>query len=300
MGCWNKTCGLTRLHIRMGEPVYVFALERADTHERCYATAFWKPCLTPWEAEYNDHGAGENDKGVGYKFVVDGIKKGLVELEEGENRYHDIPVKKEGFDLEKFYKAVHKGRLQYKTLLRKEVPIDFVMMKKSVVDDLLNTWEIDGYRYNKDTSEMEYYTYSYDDLLDEIPLFVAEVKELLNSDEMAKFRFFSSSLGQVLKNVKFISEHIGDTMYRYSSILNTRQTLVAMIEAGYLDEAEELLKYYLKGSMLNVFFEVTRRNWGPAGHEGSQADELDAQELLLDITKEAIARERSYFEEDED
>lgn len=43
MGCWNKTCGLSKLHVYAGDPVYVFVLEQNLNHDRCYATAFWSP-----------------------------------------------------------------------------------------------------------------------------------------------------------------------------------------------------------------------------------------------------------------
>ena len=297
MGCWNKTCGLTRLHITMGEPVYVFALEKADAHERCYSTAFWKPCLVPWEAEYNDYGGGENDHGIGIKYVMNGVRKTLVELEVGENPYHDIAVKREGFGLEQFYEAVHEGRLLSKSLMRKETEVDFVMMKKSVVDDLLNTWEIKDCRLDKN-NELEYYSYGYDDLLDDIPVYLKEIKQHLDSDDnLTLMRLYSDGRDRNNTETKFIKEHVGDIMHRFSNFVDVRNQVIKLVENDKQDEAAELLKYFLKGSMLNIFFEMARINWAPGGHEGSQSTELDAHETLVDVIKEAIVRERAEAEE---
>lgn len=300
MGCWNKTCGLTRLHIHSGTPVYVFALQQVMSHERCYATAFWKPCLIPWTAEYNDHGAGEENTGVGLDLVMEGVGRQLIEMEQGENRFHDIPVKREGFNVEAFYEAVHEGRLRVKNFMGSEAEVDFVMMRKDCVDDLLNTWRIEDCRLNRDTNDLEYYSYDYDDIVDEIPVFLEELKEYLaNATEMD---LILGGVDRVTRKskTKLLAKFLETDSVRFSSFVHLGKELFDMAKEERLDRANLLLQDYLKGVMLNMLFEVTRRNWAPGGHEGSQCDELDAQELILDVTKEAISRERARYEEDED
>lgn len=298
MGSWNKTCGLTRLHIRAGEPVYVFALEESVSHERCYATAFWQPCLLPWTAEYNDYGAGENDKGVGLKPVMNGVAKQLIEMEQGENQFHDIPVKREGFDVELFYEAVHEGRLRRKGFMGTEGAIDYVMMRKECVDDILNSWELQDTKYNRETQDVEYSYYSYDDLVDEVPVLLAELKnEIDNMDEIKRIMFSFDRIEKT--STKYILGFLRGDSYRFSSFVNIKDTVMKLVEANKLEVADQLLQDYLKGMLINLLFEITRRNWGPGGHEGSQADDLDCQEMILDVTKEAIARERQWLEDDD-
>ena len=53
MGCWNKTCGLTNLHIKAGERAYVFVLEKDEDDSHCYTTHMYKPLLLPFETTYN-------------------------------------------------------------------------------------------------------------------------------------------------------------------------------------------------------------------------------------------------------
>ena len=92
MGCWNNTCVLTNLPIHEGEDVYVFPIKEInqDRHRSfCYTSALYNPTMISFEAKYNDYGAGEKCKGVALPFIIDPIKKILVEKEVGENEYHD-------------------------------------------------------------------------------------------------------------------------------------------------------------------------------------------------------------------
>ena len=117
MGCWNKTCGLSKLHIYAGDPVYVFVIEQNLDHDRCYSTAFWSPILAPFESVYNDYGGGENSGGVWFQHIMDGVRAKLIEQEVGENEYHDIAVKREGFG-----EAQMKRDLKYQCLVRERLP----------------------------------------------------------------------------------------------------------------------------------------------------------------------------------
>lgn len=297
MGCWNKTCGLTRLHIREGDPVYVFALQKTTSHERCYSTAFWQPCLLPWTAVYNEYGSGEQDAGVGLKLVIDGIAKNLVELEEGENQFHDIAVKREGFDLKRFYEAVHEGRLFVKDFMNQDAEVDFVMMRRECVDDILNTWSVEGCHYDRKTQQMDYYTYTYDDVIDEIPVVLAAIKDKIkNTDEYMLVMHDLDRLAED-SNTRLIKQFLQMDRPSVNRFVRVHGVVKQLIIDENLEQAELILRDYVKGQMLNSLFEITRRNWAPGGHEGSQCDELDAQELILDITKEAIDRERKERED---
>jgi hypothetical protein len=146
MGCWNKTCGLSNLHIIAGTDVYVFVLEEnTDKTDRCYSTAFWRPLLLPFTSKYNDYGGGEESGGPGFQLIMDSIAKELTEMEVGDNEYHDIAVKKEGFGEEQFFESVHEHRLFKKSYYGDKQVIDFVMMRKDIVDYILENRVIERY-----------------------------------------------------------------------------------------------------------------------------------------------------------
>ena len=52
MGSWNKTCGLSNLHIRAGDPVYVFVLEK-DSEKAWNVNALGQKNVATIAAEQN-------------------------------------------------------------------------------------------------------------------------------------------------------------------------------------------------------------------------------------------------------
>lgn len=152
MGCWNGTCGLSGLPIIHGTEMYVFPIVESYRDSFCYSSALYRPSLIPFRAEYNDYGAGENCTGVGLDFLMDGVRAQLVEMEVGENQYHDIAVKRECFDVEVFFETCHKKRLRFQNPMRgyegeqQTKDVFFTMIRKDVVDRLWNEWVFDMWK----------------------------------------------------------------------------------------------------------------------------------------------------------
>lgn len=116
MGCWNKTCMISGLHIRAGQPVAVFMLGQRKVHfdSFCYSNSYFDACLLPFYGEYNDYGAVEKCHGVGMNYIVEALRENLVEMEQGSNPYHDPPAKKDTFNIDKLFELDHEGRLLVK------------------------------------------------------------------------------------------------------------------------------------------------------------------------------------------
>jgi hypothetical protein len=154
MGCWNGTCGLSGLPITHGDEMYVFPVVSVGNNvdSFCYASALYRPVVLPFLAEYNDYGGGEKCSGVGLEINMLNIKNKLVEMEVGDNEYHDISVKREGFDTDAFFEACHKKRLKFDNLMKNypgqapENDVFFTMVRKDVVDRLWNDWTFDHWK----------------------------------------------------------------------------------------------------------------------------------------------------------
>jgi hypothetical protein len=152
MGCWNGTCGLSGLPITHGEEMYVFPIVSVNADSFCYASALYRPVVLPFLAEYNDYGGGEKCSGVGLEINMLNIKNKLVEMEVGDNKYHDIAVKREGFDTDAFFEACHKSRLKFVNPMKNypgrppENDVFFTMVRKDVVDRLWNDWTFDSWK----------------------------------------------------------------------------------------------------------------------------------------------------------
>ena len=317
MGCWNKTCGLSNLHITAGDEVYVFVLEEnTDKTDRCYSTAFWKPVLLPFYSKYNDYGGGEESYGVGCQLVLDSVADALVEMEIGENKCHDIAVKKEGFGEEEFFNATHESRLfkktrMYSTNTTIDATIDFVMMRKDIVDYILENRTIEQYVGDgKGTGgwDNNYIFYKFEDILKDIPEFMDKLAtiavpiedadkdpELL--DALMEIRF-SRGLGIFdFNHSNKVSKWLRGDNYRYSSIVREQDELIRLLKADKRSEAELLVTDLLKGHYINSFMETTRKNWAPGGHEGSQAQDADVYRLLIKAMTTALDADDAYWKE---
>ena len=317
MGCWNKTCGLSNLHITAGDDVYVFVLEEnTDKTDRCYSTAFWKPLLLPFMSKYNDYGGGEESSGPGFQIIMDGVAKELVEMELGENEYHDIPVKKEGFGEEQFFEAVHEGRLfkigrHYNSLETFNVVIDFVMMRKDIVDHILENRTIEQYvGEGKGTGGYSncYIYYKFEDILKDIPEFMDKLALVANPAAMDSK---DPELVEAIMELRFmrglgifdyshpnkVSKWLSGDGYRYSSIVRIQDAVVSLLKDGNRAEAELLVIDLLKGAFINSFMESTRKNWAPGGHEGSQSQEVKEYKLLMSAMTSALDADDAYWKE---
>lgn len=298
MGCWNQTCGLTQIHIRAGEKVVVFPLVESDRDSLCYSTPFWTPFPVPFVSEYNDYGAGENSSGIGLELVLNFIREKLVEIEVGENKRHDIAVHREGFDEDKFWSAIHKRRLTINTY-QSQKEIGFVMIKKSVLDYLIEHEEFAHYDGYEAGVGSKYTKYKFADVLSTLERIVdklfSEDDEYSDLPEevriklrhLKRYRILEQVAGEIKDSDKncWAAQWLG---YGARSHLNyggfssniVESKLVDFIEAGNRDGARELLTQYLTMQFVDSFLMSTRKFWSPQAGAGSQDNDPDGYRLL--------------------
>jgi len=145
MGCWNNTCTLTNLPIMAREKVYIYPIfSNFGNNSMCGNMSLYSPSMIPFMGDYNDYGAAENCHGE-IDFNMAMIKKRLVEVDQGENPYHDIEVKKDKFDLDLFFKASGKGRLKCDNYGRQAANVSFAMIREDAVNYLMKNWKFDVY-----------------------------------------------------------------------------------------------------------------------------------------------------------
>jgi len=299
MGCWNKTCGLSGLPIFAGDPVYVFVLqENSDKTDRCYSTAFWRPVLVPFYSEYNDYGAGEKSSGIGLPIIMNGLSKQLIELEQGKNEYHDIPVKREGFDDQMFFNAVHEGRLSIKGYQSDDY-IDYVMFRKDVVDYILenNSQEIYvGSGKGNTGRNNNYISVKFSDIMADVDKFIERNKKLVSTlsffmeNQMVRFRDEDTCL---------VDTYLwGYDNYRTSNIIFPLNIFGQLLKTD-VEIAKKFLIDYVKGCYLDGFMSAVRKNWMPGGHEGSQSGVNPEYGVLIGAIRMGIDKDKEERGEDE-
>lgn len=305
MGCWNKTCGLTNLPIMSGEKTYVFVLERVkEIQDHCYSTHLYRPLLLPFVSTYNDYGGGEDSQGSAFVAVMEGIKRCLVEMPLGENKYHDIAVNKDAWDEELFFQSVHENRLRVKYGYDGETEVGFVMMRKDVVDDLVNNYEFEEYLGEGKGStgwKNSYERYRFADVLNDVDAFVDAAMRIMKEEgwkwpRMDMIAFRRQEEPGVRNRVAEWLRH--DLGYRYSSIVRIRDHIIELLVEGDRDLACELLIEHLRGMFVNTFMEITRKSWIPGSQEGSQGQEYAPyRALMASMNRVMDARDAEYADE---
>ena len=304
MGCWNKTCGLSNLPIMCGEDTYVFVLQRENEIENhCYATHLYRPLLLPFVSTYNDYGGGENSRGAAFPIVMKGIQDCLIEVEQGKNPYHDIPVKRDAWNEDLFFEAVHEHRL--KISRGGSFDLTYVMMRKDIVDNLFDTYEFEEWvgeiRGNTGYNNC-YVRYRMPDVIADIDSFFDAVIRIQGEEkrvwlDLSRLAMTCQTDGENLA-AKWCSSDIG---YRYCNLVLLNEMIPEMVLAGRRDEARELLIEHLRARFLDTFMMITRKSWIPGGHEGSQGQEFDGyRALIASMNRVMDQRDARYAAEDGD
>jgi hypothetical protein len=330
MGCWNKTCALSNLPIFAGEEVYVFLIEQNglnDTH--CYSNHLYSPIITPFYSHYDDYGCGENNSGVALPVIINSLKKVLIEKELGENEYHDLEVKRDTLSEDNLFEIMQKGRLcvknpySYKDNVPGELLVEFVMMKKDIVDDILNKFVMEVY-WNK-----SFVKFPLSDVFCEADAVIDAVIEANKSKErvMKAIRAQEKMSKEDIKSLSALNlvGHNGDmaisayTMEPFlvqaglktsafvntlhNSSINSHSKIVSfwpefsnMISEGNLDTARSYLIDTFKGIFIHSFFESTRRSWIPQSGEGGQHYNFNEHKLLVKSILNSIEKTEKEWE----
>ncbi len=306
MGCWNKTCGLSNLHIRAGDPVYVFVLEDKRDDSHCYTTSLYRPLLLPFYSEYNDYGGGENSSGVALPLIMSAITEDLDEVEQGDNEYHDIAVKKKNFNEELFFEAIHEDRLSVRG-----TNLTFTMFRKDIVDDILDNYGVETYVGDGAGTHgwgNNYTTVTFKDIIADLPALLelmrtgddedAELLKSIPEERRVFFRMRMMSFDRLHKyrNKNKAASWLNGDNYRYSRLVDVKLLATDMLYAKEDAKAVEFLTEHIKAVFIDGFMHSARKTWIPGGHEGSQNTEQDAHRFLAKSIVAALDKERAEYD----
>ncbi len=294
MGCWNGTCMLTNTPIFHGDEVYMFLLQQKKIVEDinlCYPDGLWKPLPFYIEGEYNDYGAVEEHHGLLIPTILNYIQKQLIGMKVGKNKCHDIAVKKEGFNLEVLHDADHENRLFIKSPLFGEMyRVKHVIIRKNVLDSLLQRYVIEYTEYNHETQEITYHTLTFNEIVDIAKSFLSEVKAM-DKDDWKRYDILEHG-----KNLfcKYLPREV-----RYSG-MNPGILLIEAIDDNKDELAEAIMYQLCVFTWLSSFMSSGRRIWSPQSGAGSQDQETKAQELLAHLILEESKIIHDRWDEDDD
>jgi hypothetical protein len=253
--------------------------------------------IVPFECRYNDYGGGTDAHGIALAPLMEAIDK--LRIKEPDD---------EELTVDAFFKLVHDG-LTHKNFCGEVRLVDFVMMRKDLVDHILSIWVRE--EYVGDYSPTDYISYTYANALSFTPEFidvlttaVAKVVGDRGIKDNALYSLLKMSSRSSLWTI--FAETKDSYNLVYLALRNDIQSdafvpniyLIDLIAEGRRDDAITFVTDYLKGAFINSLIDSTRRQWMPGCHEGSQSNYHDGYRVLIDATTKILDAEEVYWDEE--
>jgi hypothetical protein len=211
-------------------------------------------------------------------------------------------VKRDEFNENLLFESIRENRLEIKNPYLgyqkeiKTVSIEFVMMRKDVVDKILDSYELEKYDNGK------YIYYKFSDLVKEIDILMEIAQEYVSNKEtiLHKLGYFGAEAvyGALKQRDCFLTNWIRwwDS-YEFRSFVPIWDTFIKFVNNGELDEAKEFAIEAVRGCIISHFMERTRRSWIPQCGEGSQDSELKAQKLIAQTVIDLVEEEEKEMDD---
>lgn len=261
MGCWNKTCGLSNLHITCGTPVYTFVLEHNSKPDLYYAhSGLYKPCLVSFNAIYDDYGGGEECTGDGLAYILDSISDDI-----------GYPL-----SIESFFSETHEETLKFQ-----KNKLYHCMMRKDIVDDMLAWYRTD------------YRKISFADSVADIRALLNILIERYQSDE---FLTVSMDIESIKNNNAAMMLSSQANQFGFSRIVDVYSIIEDNLKSGDVYKLEGLLVDYIRGIFVNCMLDSTRKQWTPGSSMGSQSYSGDILIAMGESIKKAVEKEKEDYD----
>jgi hypothetical protein len=303
MGCWNHTCAVTNLPIYAGEEVEVILLkapEMPDAASYCYPYVYHSPLPLTFHGKYDDYGAVEECEGAALDIIIDGIREDLVEMEQGENQYHDIPAKKETFNVEQLFELDHEDRLFVKNRMAAwdkypdTLAIKHIVVRKAVYDEITTNFGIE--RWNRETSE-EYYIKLTD--LD-YDVYTQDIDNILalpeDSGTYSYLRYAQDEIRGDSELSKIISSY-GRSIYGLTDPINVNEILITLREEKS-DLYDAVLVNAARFAIFSHYMDDTRKSWHVPSGLGSQNQNTYGQELTAKLILSEVDKIKHFWDEE--
>lgn len=283
---------ISRLPVFIGDEVVSFFLRESHQPDNlCYSNSMWEPIPITIHGKYNDYGAVEDFTGKFDDLLVSLVRHNLLEIEQGKNQYHDIPVTKDLLTMEYLYEADHEGRLFLKNTPTPYAPKEklacrHVVIMKELYDRIMEDHTIDAY------------------VRDENALYGGRTVERTLDDVTANMEEeWQAMRAAYLATIPEMRFHFIDSM-RYDEAAPEWITLVpfnghdshcvdirAMDQLMRMDEVAsfEFLDELVRFGWLANYISKSRIHWSPQTGAGSQESAMAPYRLLGQFLLDKVA-----------
>jgi hypothetical protein len=310
MGCFNETCAISNVHIGYGDDVAVILLQADDRsyESYCYPNAYYDIAPLMFYGKYNDYGSVEDIlETTSLGILLEHIKEDLVEVPQGENTAHDVPVVRKDFNMEMLLEACWENRMLVgkSSFSSKGMPLRYAYIHKTVLDAILTEYTADG--YGRDVKgNFRHYTYTFATVQKDIPEYVrrlrAKLIEMSKADksDFAMFRTISREDFDLFAEsklinfaAKFMSFARGDGASRV--IFSPTEFLCEHGLNLTEDDTIEFITELLKVRWINHFMHASNKVWIKPMSAGQDRDWRP-----FELLNKAVAKVISDDSKDED
>jgi hypothetical protein len=292
MGCWNGTCAISKLPIIHGDrvlcwfintPLYGSVEANLSAKNFCYPNDRYELLGVPFRAQYNDYGGFEDvveeDMPI-IDMIIAEMRESLVEIPLGENECHDIAVTKDSLDLELIQEAMHEGRLMIKGWGDEARSVGLMMIHEHLFEEMIANFQWDDYA--DVDGQFKRFKAKFD-----VQKKMAEIASAIDADNRTRFGF-------------------GNMTRRYMDKI----TFASSINMEFADKGvptnHPLYQQFILGlvynNILDHLFHRLRMSYGPQCGAGSQDQEYEVYECLMDAMKSTIKKTKDErgWNDDED
>jgi hypothetical protein len=291
MGCWNGTCAISKLPIHYGDDVICWFINTplysddkgADASNFCYPHDRYELLGVPFRAQYNDYGSFEDvhaDDEPMLNIIINMMRDNLVEIDQGDNQYHDIEVKKANLDLELIKEAMHEGRLYIKGWGDKKCAVGLMMVHEHLLEEMIRTYTWTDYEHNPDTDRYERVKKQMS-----VESIIAKISKAAEKDMSSKFGF-EREMRRYLERVTFVSSINQEFSFNQ---VPTHHPMYQQFIRG--------LAY---NHVLDSFAHVLRLSYGPQSGSGSQGNDQEPYHALIGAMQSVMKKANARFGDDEE
>lgn len=297
MGSWNGTCALTNLPIMSGEKVYVLLLQESKHYDKyvgnhCYPNTYYQPLPLYFQGEYNSYGAVKNCHGEFLDDILDLVKEKLIEFDEGKNQYHDIPVKKEIFDIDLLFDADREARLfvepsSYdKNEGIEKIRLTHIIIRKDVVEKLLTDYKIEYSTPSKYRDKKTTYAQGLEQFYNEFHHEISKLSTTLGLEFINCSNFYKNPL------VAYVFEN--------SRVAQKTIDIAQLIRKYFgTDKLKSLYSNLAVIGVLSDFMSNGRYQWIKPSGSGSQNSEVTAQTLMSKLITQGVKGIKQYYKDND-
>lgn len=325
MGCWNGTCAISTLPILYAERIRIVFLQtrpraQADSGAGfCYSTGIWMPVSMAIPGHYDDYGAIEKEDPTDWRVTMflEWLKERLVEQEQGPNPVHDKPIRRDKIEtINDICRHIHAqgdrvfvndpversmwASVKHASEKDDRIPdpgeyvpprLGYCLIREDIYQGIVETpyqdWRGNNLRVEDHYAEMRKW--------------MEETLQILVKEDDPNFAILRLMIGDSIwsqgeAGIFPLRDFRDRFLFELQALKKEGKDLEAFAEEVLWPRLQAIVRL----RWVNWMMDNARLHWSPQTGAGSQSEDYQIQQDLLDIKQKALTGLRERREQDEE